>query len=137
MQQQDDPRVHSSGVPGSRNQPAMSSATSEISTSERRMLSRIFQRESAESRLGSGPSGPGTVLREPAEDLPVAADPAVLAPREREIARRIVVVQLDVGDETRARERPFDEVVAEQRVLGKAPVRSRPRTHRRRRSPSR
>ena len=59
---------------------------------------------------------------QPPQDLPVAADPAVLASRVREHARRIVVDDLDVGDERRARVEPFEEVVRQQRVLGHAPL---------------
>ena len=73
-------------------QPATRNASCAISTVLRRRLSKIFQRESSDSRLGSGPSGPGTVGVQPGQELPVAADPAVLAPRVGEVARRVVVV---------------------------------------------
>ena len=59
------------------------------------------------------------------QDLPVAADPAVLAPRVREHARRIVVDQLDVRDERDARVQPLEQVVRQQRVLGHASPRAR------------
>ena len=69
--------------------------------------------------------------------LPVAADPAVLAAGVGEVARRVVVVDHDVGGEPGARVAAFDQVVREQRVLGKAAVRWPARTRRRRRSPCR
>jgi hypothetical protein len=56
--------------------------------------------------------------KEPAQDLPVAPHPPVLAPGMREDARRIVVDQLDVGHQGGAGVNPFEQVVREQRVLG-------------------
>ena len=38
-----------------------------------------------------------------------------------QIARRVVVENFDIRHKTSARERPLDEVVTEQRVVGKAP----------------
>ena len=55
--------------------------------------------------------------KEPPQDLPVAAYPAVLAPRVREDARRVVVDDLDVGDQGRPRIEAFEEIVRQQRVL--------------------
>src|SRR5690606_40938393 len=40
--------------------------------------------------------------------------------RSDEIAGRVVLDQLDVGDEGRARQRAFDQVVAEHGILGDA-----------------
>ena len=62
---------------------------------------------------------------EPAEDLPVAARPAVLAARVGEDARRVVVHHLDVGHEAGAGVEPLEEVVREERVVGDAPVERR------------
>ncbi len=56
--------------------------------------------------------------QEPEEDLPVAAHPPVLAPGVGEDARRVVVDDLDVGDQRGARMQPFEEIVRQQRVLG-------------------
>jgi hypothetical protein len=66
---------------------------------------------------------PGDARGQPVEELPVAADPAVLAARVGEVARRIVVVDLDVGRQPGPRVVPLDQVVREQGVLGEAPVR--------------
>ena len=41
----------------------------------------------------------------------------MLPPRVRQHARRVVVDQLDVGDERDARVQPFEQVVRQQRVL--------------------
>ncbi len=47
----------------------------------------------------------------------------MLAPRVREIARGVVVVDVDVRRQTGARVAPLDEVVRQKAVLGKAPLR--------------
>ena len=54
---------------------------------------------------------------QPEEDLPVAADPAVLAPGVGQHARRVLVDQLDVRHERDARVEPLEQVVRQQRVL--------------------
>src|SRR5205814_9399747 len=59
---------------------------------------------------------------EPAKKLPVPADPTVLASREREIATRVVVVDVDVGRERGTHVATFDEIMRQQRVLGKTTV---------------
>ncbi len=55
--------------------------------------------------------------KEPPQNLPVAAHPAVLASGVREDARRIVVDDLDIGDERRTRIEALEEVVRQQGVL--------------------
>src|SRR5687768_11074723 len=67
--------------------------------------------------------GPGDATTDPPSDLPVAANPPMLAPRVGEVPRWVVVVELDVRDQPRPRERALDEIVTEQRVLGKLPIR--------------
>ena len=57
---------------------------------------------------------------EPGQDLPVAAHPAVLAPRVGEQVRGVVVHHLDVRHEGRARVDALEEVVGQERVLGHA-----------------
>ncbi len=57
------------------------------------------------------------------QELPVAADPAVLAPRVGQVAGGIVVVDDDVGGQPGAGVAPLDQVVREQRVLREAAVR--------------
>ncbi len=70
--------------------------------------------------IGFRPVRPRYARRQPLEELPVAADPAVLAPRERQISRRVLVEYRDVGGQPGAREAPFDQVVREEPVLGEA-----------------
>jgi hypothetical protein len=55
--------------------------------------------------------------KEPQEDLPVAADPAVLPACVGEHARRVVVHQFHVRDQCRPRVEPLEEIVRQQRVL--------------------
>ena len=62
---------------------------------------------------------------EPTQDLPVAAHPAMLPPGMGQDARRIVVHQLDIGDQRRAGVDPLEQVVREQRVLGHPPLERR------------
>ena len=62
---------------------------------------------------------------EPAQDLPVAAGPAVLAARVGEDARRVVVHHLDVRHEAGAGVDPLEQVVGEERVVGDAPLERR------------
>ena len=75
--------------------------------------------------------------KQPPQDLPVAAHPAVLPPRVGQHAGGIVVHDLDVGDERRARVEPLEQVVREQRVLRARGLRAPRRTRRRRRGPCR
>jgi hypothetical protein len=58
----------------------------------------------------------------PARDLPVAAHPSMQPGREREIVGRVIVDQVDVGGEPRAREGTLEQIVAEQPVLGNTPL---------------
>lgn len=52
--------------------------------------------------------------------MPVAADPAVTTQAGGEVVQRHVVEELDVGDEARAGEEPFEEVVREHGAVGDA-----------------
>ncbi len=67
-------------------------------------------------------SSDGTRPKSHGRDLPVAADPAVLPPQVGVVPHRKAVDQLDVGDETDPDVAAFDQVVAEDRVLGECPV---------------
>ncbi len=88
----------------------------------RRRLSRIFQREITGSVLATVlPRGVRNRAPQPARDLPVAAHPPVLPRGVGEVAAGIVVDEVDVGDEAGARVEPFEQVVAEERVLRHAP----------------
>ena len=103
--------------PGSTVQPATSSASSVGATRLRRRLSRIFQRPISGSVLRFDAVARRHEREQPEQDLPVAADPAVLPARVREHARRILVDQLDVRDERDARVQSLEQVVRQQRVL--------------------
>ena len=59
---------------------------------------------------------------QPAHDLPVAPDPAVLPRGERQVVRGIVIDEMDVGAQARSRVHALEQVVAEQRVGRNAPV---------------
>ena len=61
----------------------------------------------------------------PRQQLPVAARPAVLARRRHVITRREFLDHLDVGGQSGAREYPFQQVVAKDRVLGDLAVQRR------------
>ena len=61
------------------------------------------------------------LIAQPGRKLPVAPNPPVQAARRGEVAHWIIVEYFDVGDEARARERPLDQIVAQQCVLGEAP----------------
>ena len=93
------------------------------------------RRETAPQVVGQFPAGqdregvlPGASVetgnpwQQPRRNLPVPANPAVPPVHVRAIARGIVLVQLHVGEQPRTRVAPFQQVVAEDAVLGEAPV---------------
>ena len=57
---------------------------------------------------------------QPGRKLPVAANPPVQAARCGQVACWVVVEHLDVGDQSSARERSLNQIVAQQGVHGKA-----------------
>src|ERR1700738_841378 len=59
-------------------------------------------------------------VEDPAQNLPVAAHPTMIAAVVSAEVTGIVVNEFDVGDQSGARVRPFDEVVTQQVVLRKA-----------------
>ena len=67
----------------------------------------------------------GHEREQPQQNLPVAADPAMLTSRVREHARRVVVDDFDVGDQRGARVQSLEQVVREQCVFGHAAVERR------------
>ena len=75
--------------------------------------------------------------KQPRQDLPVAAGPAVFTAGKYVVAGREIVEQLNVGDQAAAGKVALDQVVAEDRVLGEALDRPPLRTHPRRRCPCR
>ena len=69
-----------------------------VSTSERRRLSKIFQREIVVIGFGTILAGLiGHFGEEPLRNLPVAAHPAMFAAIVGAVVRRIVVDDLNVG----------------------------------------
>src|ERR1044072_3615273 len=57
------------------------------------------------------------VFAQPSGNLPVATGPSMLSPGKRVVVRGIVVQELDVGNQGRARENRFEEIVTQQRLL--------------------
>ncbi len=55
--------------------------------------------------------------QDPRKQLPIATRPSVLAGRRDAVVRGSALEQLDVGDETGAREHAFEEIVAQQRIV--------------------
>ena len=88
-----------------------SSASDTGATSERRRLSSIFQRLSARSGQRRG-------LQQEGQQLPVAARPAVHARGGHVGMEGRVLDQRDVADRRAARERAFEQVVAEHPAFG-------------------
>ena len=64
-------------------------------------------------------SEPARCAAEPGQELPVAADPAMLAAGVGVVPGREVVEELGVAEQAAARVVPLDQVVAEDVVLGK------------------
>ena len=67
-----------------------------------------------------GASAGGHVPQNPGGDLPVAANPAVLALAVAGVVERHVFKQLDIGGQTHTDVRAFDQVVAQQGFGGKS-----------------
>ena len=110
-------RVQYSGFPGSTSQPNTNSRKVAGSTRLRRRLSRIFHCETREMGFGtSRPDSSGTRDKQPARDLPVAAQPAMLAAVVGAVVRGIVFDDLDVAGQSGARVGAFDQVMTEQGV---------------------
>ena len=130
--------VQWSGLPGRNVQPATSS--SEQARAERGSAAGC-RRSSSAPMSGSGFRSMPRAVRTFGKSQPAIcqspAHPAVLAQRVREHRRRVVVDDLEVGDERAAGEEALEEVVREQRVLGHPARRARSRTRRRRRGPCR
>ena len=113
--------VQYNGLPGRTVQPRKNSRKVPASTRLRRRLSRIFQRERNE--IGLRTRRPGLVghfAEQPADNLPIAAHPAVLATVVGTVMRRVIVDDFDVADQTGARVGSFDQIVAEQRIAREA-----------------
>ncbi len=114
---------HINAEPGSTVQPATNSVTSAGGSRLRLRLSTIFHRAIAGSVLGTGrPLSVGDGSPQPAHDLPVPSNPPVKPRGKRQVVRRVVVHQVDVGAESRPRVEALEEVVTEERVFGHASV---------------
>ena len=119
-------------------QPSSNSAVSAAGTRLRRRLSKIFQRDSADSGLRSRRrSGPGTWRRShPAS----CQSPRIQRCRRADVgavAGRIFLVQLDVAQQAGARVATLEQIVAQDAVRRESVRRARARTRRRRRCPCR
>ncbi len=73
-------------------------------------------------RIRRRAAGSGDGAQCPGEELPVAADPPVLAPGPGQVTRRVVVEHLDVGHQPGAGEAALDQIVREERVGRKSTV---------------
>ena len=82
-------------------------------------------RESGERIALAAGAGARHARQQPRRDLPVAAYPAVAARHVRAIACRVVLVQLHVAHQCRARITAFQQVVTQYAVLGKAVLQRR------------
>ena len=102
--------------------PSSNSSSSATGTRLRRRLSRSSTATARRADCVTAVPRHRHARQQPARDLPVAADPAVPAADVGAVARGIVLVHLDVAEQPRARVAPFEEIVAEDPVLGKAAV---------------
>ena len=59
---------------------------------------------------------------EPSHDLPIASNPPVLTPCVSFVLRRIVIDNLNIGDQPGSHIRPFNQVMREQGVAWEAPL---------------
>ena len=66
----------------------------------------------------AGVAGPRNARQQPCGDLPIPADPSVAAVYVGDVAGRILLVQVHIAQQTRPRMAPFQEIVAEDPVLG-------------------
>ena len=81
----------------------------------RRRLSKIFQRLKTESGLGSIlTAAHGHARLEPVNDLPVAANPAVLPAPPRDVTIREDIQQLDVRRQSHSDVTSFQQIMAQQ-----------------------
>ena len=113
-------RLHAAGAE-EMTQPKSSRSMEAIGTRLRRRLSSMRQRLIMLSGLRAlWPLRGRHAPKNPSCNLPVAANPAMLALAEAGVVERHVFEQLDVGGETHAHMRAFDQVVAQQRFGRKA-----------------
>ena len=107
--------VHLTGEPGSTIHPAASHASIAIGTRLRRKLSEHLPSREPGDRVRAG-----APREDEREQLPVAACPSLLPLRGGQVARRILVENLDVRHEPGTSDRSLDEIVAQQCVLREA-----------------
>ncbi len=102
-------------------QPTSGSTTSAVGTRLRRRLSKIFQSDKPGERVRfAAASGRRNARQQPADDLPVAADPALMPAHVARVTCGVVLVQQHVAQQARARITTLEQVVAEDPVVGKA-----------------
>ena len=78
-------------------------------------------RQEGQRIRGTRPRCIGHASQQPACYLPVAANPAPATADIGAVARRVVLVELDVGDQARAGIAPLQQIVAQDAVLRKPP----------------
>ena len=89
----------------------------------RRRLSTIFQREMSE--MGLGTRRPALIRhprKQPFHDLPVAANPAMLAPDVSAVVRRIAIHNFNIADKSGTRISAFDKVMAQDGIARKTMI---------------
>ena len=105
--------------------PGATQATPSVATASgadavRRRLSIIFQRPITGSGGRSWPCASRARPTIHGSELPVAARPPVLAGTGLQVVGRVLVEQFDVRDEAGPRKDAFEQVVAQERVVGDA-----------------
>ena len=120
------PRASRTRAGAAKSSPSSNSRVAAIGTRLRRRLSRIFQRASRAKRVLLPACALGAnAWQEPMGDLPIATNPAPPANHVRAVARRINLVQLDIGDQSRARKHPSTRSWLKMRFSGNRQARAR------------
>jgi hypothetical protein len=105
---------------GPKSHASSSTASIETGTRLRRRLSRIFQRDNAEIGFSTRPDERLANSRhQPGRNLPVAAHPAMSSANVRRVTGRIIFVQNNICQQSRATVAAFQQVVTQNSVLRK------------------
>jgi hypothetical protein len=123
-------RVHDQ-ADASRVHPSSSSRVSAAGTRLRRRLSISFHCDSMRQRIrcrqGTPPAVPvcalsGNTPQQPPGELPIAANPAVAAAHVGAVARRVILIQLHIAQQSGAGVASLEKIVTEDAILRKAPA---------------
>ena len=87
-----------------------------------KIVEDLPSRQPGQRILLAAPAEAGDARQQPACNLPIPANPAMAPAHVRAVAGRIFLVQLHIAQQPRPRVAPFQKIVAEDPVLGKAPV---------------